>query len=354
MERLESSWGWEQKTLISELIQGQELAKQLRLNLCTQSSADTKEFLVQRILSSYEKALLILKCSGPIRQPQPQALKVATSVVLPESPISVEESPRSDDFDRGQHEFRDGNKKRKTLPRWTDQVRVNSENGLEGPHDDGYSWRKYGQKDILGAKYPRSYYRCTYRNTQNCSAMKQVQRSDEDPYVFEITYRGKHTCSQGNTSVLPPPSPEKQDQKPNSHDNIPQQQQFEPCSLKFPDSENREVMASPFTFPSSSYGGMKNDNSFSSLVLDDETFLGSFSQPFISPATPESNYYMVSPCQMNNLPGFHNMHHSESDLNEIISATNSATNSPIPDLDFSLEQVEIDPNFPFDTPGFFA
>lgn len=41
------------------------------------------------------------------------------------------------------------------MPRWTDQVRVSSENGLEGSHEDGYSWRKYGQKDILGTKYPR-------------------------------------------------------------------------------------------------------------------------------------------------------------------------------------------------------
>lgn len=44
---------------------------------------------------------------------------------------------------------------RKALPRWTDQVRVNCENGLEGPQEDGFSWRKYGQKDILQAKYPR-------------------------------------------------------------------------------------------------------------------------------------------------------------------------------------------------------
>lgn len=44
-------------------------------------------------------------------------------------------------------------------PTWTEQVRVNPENGLEGPTDDGYSWRKYGQKDILGAKYPRYIYR---------------------------------------------------------------------------------------------------------------------------------------------------------------------------------------------------
>jgi len=26
---------------------------------------------------------------------------------------------------------------------------------VEGPLDDGYSWRKYGQKDILGAAHPR-------------------------------------------------------------------------------------------------------------------------------------------------------------------------------------------------------
>lgn len=26
---------------------------------------------------------------------------------------------------------------------------------MEGPLDDGYSWRKYGQKDILGAVHPR-------------------------------------------------------------------------------------------------------------------------------------------------------------------------------------------------------
>lgn len=41
------------------------------------------------------------------------------------------------------------------MPTWSEQVRVSAENGYEGPTDDGYSWRKYGQKDILGAKYPR-------------------------------------------------------------------------------------------------------------------------------------------------------------------------------------------------------
>jgi hypothetical protein len=32
---------------------------------------------------------------------------------------------------------------------------------MKNPDDDGYSWQKYGQKDILGAKYPR-YVRTDY------------------------------------------------------------------------------------------------------------------------------------------------------------------------------------------------
>lgn len=190
---MEGSCSWEQKTLIGELIQGMELAKQLRQNLGAKSSPETREFLVQRILSSYEKSLLILKWSGSMgsgqqHQQQPQGggggLGVATNLPVPESPISVNESPRSDEQDPiSKKRWIDfdsvyffiffifkcffGLTKiifltmleffvcRKVLPRWTDQVRVNSENGLEGPQDDGCSWRKYGQKDILGAKYPR-------------------------------------------------------------------------------------------------------------------------------------------------------------------------------------------------------
>jgi len=43
---------------------------------------------------------------------------------------------------------------RKGLPRWTAKFRVPDAN-LEATPDDGFSWRKYGQKDILGAKFPR-------------------------------------------------------------------------------------------------------------------------------------------------------------------------------------------------------
>ena len=41
--------------------------------------------------------------------------------------------------------------------KWTKQKQVRVGSGQNGDLlDDGFSWRKYGQKDILGSKYPRS------------------------------------------------------------------------------------------------------------------------------------------------------------------------------------------------------
>jgi hypothetical protein len=42
------------------------------------------------------------------------------------------------------------------MPTWKEQVKICTNTGLfEGSLDDEYSWRKYGQKDILGAKFSR-------------------------------------------------------------------------------------------------------------------------------------------------------------------------------------------------------
>ncbi|XVF24312.1 hypothetical protein REPUB_Repub13aG0116900 [Reevesia pubescens] len=76
------------------------------------------------------------------------------------------------------------------------------------PPDDNYTWRKYGQKEILGSTYPRAYYRCTHQKMYNCPAKKQVQRLDNDFYTFEVTYIGQHTCHMSSTAPsipLPPP-----------------------------------------------------------------------------------------------------------------------------------------------------
>ncbi|CAL9097194.1 unnamed protein product [Musa acuminata var. zebrina] len=75
---------------------------------------------------------------------------------------------------------------------------------LEMPPDDGYTWRKYGQKDILNSRFPRSYYRCTHRSYYGCEAKKKVQRLDDDPNTFEVIYCGTHTCQTSPTPILIP------------------------------------------------------------------------------------------------------------------------------------------------------
>ncbi|KAK4792188.1 hypothetical protein SAY86_022623 [Trapa natans] len=309
---MKGGWSYEQKMLISEqLIQGTNFAKQLKVQLNSPSSAETREVLIQGILNSFEKSLRIFRWNGPIKcQPQPVAAAALGTTSVPASPLSVNGNPR-----------------------------------LEGPQD-GYSWRKYGQKDILGAKYPRSYYRCTYRNTKNCPANKQVQRSDHDHTMFEITYRGKHTCIHGGPLTAAPTSPKKHELKQADHGNHQQDALTKFRTGLRVETENLDGgsdvtdMPYPFSFPSSSAGLLHFENySPSGLAyMSSHGGNGNLSSPFLSPSTPEG--------LINSRP------RSESDLTELFSTTNSSTNSPIPEWEFSLKDMGIDPNFPFDIAGF--
>ncbi|KAG2678200.1 hypothetical protein I3760_12G132500 [Carya illinoinensis] len=58
----------------------------------------------------------------------------------------------------------------------------------ERPSDDGYNWRKYGQKLVKGSEFPRSYYKCTH---PNCEVKKLFERS-HDGQITEIIYKGTH------------------------------------------------------------------------------------------------------------------------------------------------------------------
>lgn len=76
--------------------------------------------------------------------------------------------------------------------------------------DDGYRWRKYGQKVVKNTQHPRSYYRCTQ---DKCRVKKRVERLADDPRMVITTYEGRHLHSPSNhldddslsTSHLHPP-----------------------------------------------------------------------------------------------------------------------------------------------------
>ncbi|URD94141.1 hypothetical protein MUK42_00903 [Musa troglodytarum] len=55
--------------------------------------------------------------------------------------------------------------------------------------DDGYRWRKYGQKVVKANRIPRSYFKCT---SNGCPVRKHVERASNDPRSVITTYEGKH------------------------------------------------------------------------------------------------------------------------------------------------------------------
>ncbi|KAL8238851.1 hypothetical protein R6Q59_015418 [Mikania micrantha] len=332
--------------IINEITKGMELAKQLKSILSSESSLETKQVLIQGIISSYDRALLMVKWDHHSGGQTPPLTPPLAPPMLsqPESSVSIDDSPRSGDFNQpfdDQHDQKSVSKKRKTITTWRNQIRISTDNGLEGNTDDGYSWRKYGQKDILGAKFPRSYYRCTYRYIHHCMARKQVQRTDEDPMVFEITYRGQHTCNPATTPpVAPPQSPEKHEIEQNNHQLPPPPKSAEMLSnLRVITSDLDAMVPQSFSFPSESFKSTENYQQFDFLNELDYNFLQGYSPSFISPATSGSNYFTEQGCEF--------QHHDDSHFSGITTA--SATNSP---LAFPADPQDLSRNFSFNSAFF--
>lgn len=57
----------------------------------------------------------------------------------------------------------------------------------KGPYD-GYSWQKYGQKNVKSNRFVRSYYRCS---RPDCQVKKQVERS-RDGVITDTVIFGDH------------------------------------------------------------------------------------------------------------------------------------------------------------------
>ncbi|KAJ8528403.1 hypothetical protein K7X08_022095 [Anisodus acutangulus] len=164
------------KRLIEEqLVQGKEFTVQLQTLLANHKSVSAHDLII-KILTSFTEALSELTVSGSKKAPESDSLigsKDSGGDLRTKDKQVVQDR-------RGCH-----GKRRKTSDSCMRECTTT---------EDGHAWRKYGQKVILNSKYPRCYYRCSYKYDQECGATKQVQRIKEDPIIYRITYFGHHIC----------------------------------------------------------------------------------------------------------------------------------------------------------------
>ncbi|KAG7010428.1 putative WRKY transcription factor 28, partial [Cucurbita argyrosperma subsp. argyrosperma] len=144
---------------------------------------------------------------SPINDALKKSLGLRESVATGEHPSTPNSSTTCSSVEAaagGSDSAKSGEEKREKGPRFAFLTKSEIDN-LE----DGYRWRKYGQKAVKNSPFPRSYYKCT---SQNCSVKKRVERSSEDPCFVVTTYEGKHnhycpiTLRGHNVAGVYPPS----------------------------------------------------------------------------------------------------------------------------------------------------
>lgn len=137
----------------------------------------------------------------PLHSPAPEYSEVVNTPATPNSSSvsssSTEAAAANDDHKRNDEEEdqektrnkqlkpKKKNQKRQREPRFAFMTKSEIDN-----LDDGYRWRKYGQKAVKNSPFPRSYYRCT---STACGVKKRVERSSDDPTIVVTTYEGTHT-----------------------------------------------------------------------------------------------------------------------------------------------------------------
>ncbi|CAJ1948223.1 unnamed protein product [Sphenostylis stenocarpa] len=167
------------RKVLEELVRGHEFATQLRLLINGKDeSAKATPFvqsLAKNVLRSFTNTLFFLD-----KYPSYELSNLFT-------PTKSEDSQENCQSLTSFKNRRGCYKRKRNTQEW--------EKVSEAPIVDGHHWRKYGQKEILKAKYSRNYYRCTHKYDQNCQATKQEQRIQEDPPLYKTTYFGRHTCN---------------------------------------------------------------------------------------------------------------------------------------------------------------
>nr|ASU89566.1 drought resistance protein [Agropyron mongolicum] len=333
MEAVEGNGGGS-GLVVTELSHIKELVKQLDVHLG--GSPDLCKLLAQQIFAVTERSIGMIK-SGHFNGPK----RSAAGAGLDSPPLSATPSPVSGVSNTP---FKP-NKKRKTSEKGRHQIRVSSAGGgADAPADDGHSWRKYGQKDILGAHHPRAYYRCTYQKTQGCSATKQVQRADEDPALFDVIYHGEHTCAHKTAAAA---MVQPAGQNPDAQ------------SLLQSLSSSLTVKTEGLTAGTQGQGwSTTTPFSFSSpAVTPPEHY------PFSTPSTPE-NYFgqgMSMPTSLEPSPATSGSNHmcmnpfqAQSELQTMVSALVEATSMPVPDTTEETAVSLDDFDWNFDVNSFFV
>ncbi|CAH8360498.1 unnamed protein product [Eruca vesicaria subsp. sativa] len=177
-----------------QLVQGREVATKLQQLVFHQHELglDSSGDLVAKILGSFNNAISTLDSLEPV-----SSSSLVTAVEGSQNASCDNDGKLEDSGDSrkrlGPVKGKRGcYKRKKRSETWTVESTV---------VEDEFSWRKYGQKEILNAKCPRSYFRCTHKFTQGCKATKQVQKLELESNMFNITYIGNHTC---NTKEVAP------------------------------------------------------------------------------------------------------------------------------------------------------
>ncbi|XP_037494251.1 probable WRKY transcription factor 46 [Jatropha curcas] len=181
------------------------------------------------------------------------------------------------------------------------------------------------------------YYSCTHRHSQGCLCFgisSQVQRSDQDPTIFEVTYRGRHTCFQAARLAASINDKSQQGEDNCSVERQQQHKEVKPKLLKEISFNYREGLSKSEDLEIFLPFSLNEENDIFKESIMENDFFVNFSPAFISPAT--SSGFGID----------NNARTPESN-----SAPTSVTNSPIGDWDLSIDSVDFDSTLPLELFG---
>jgi hypothetical protein len=170
-----------------------------------------------------------------------------------------------------------------------------------------------------------------------------VQKSEEDSMVYEITYKGRHTCTQSSNLNKANPSKKLKFGQNKSQTNQkvqPQEEKIQPPQEKTFSSHNKEEIFPSFNFSSPTIGSETEDNNMFLESMIKNNFMENENNDIFS----ESNNFCLS---LLDLDSIELSPSDEPDIMEMISGPNSVVNSPIDfdlfndincDMDFSIRE----------------